>query len=137
MSSTHPAARPGSVTTVMVLTWIVALFSIVAGVILLLASEQVLADAGISSGTATTYAWVEIVLGVITALVAIGLGNGNNFSRLLVTLLMLLRAALSVWVAIVLWGHAGFWSAVLAGLIAVLILAMLWNARANEFFRTN
>ena len=137
MSSAHPAARPGSVTTVMVLTWIVALFSIVAGVILLLASDQVLADAGISSGTATTYGWVEIVFGVITALVAVGLGNGNNISRLLVTLLMLLRAALSVWVAIVLWGHAGFWSAVLAGLIAVLILAMLWKARANEFFRTN
>ena len=52
MSSVRPAARPGSVTTVMVLTWIVALFSIVAGVILLLASDQVLADAGISSGTA-------------------------------------------------------------------------------------
>ena len=137
MSSVHPTARPGSVTTVMVLTWIVALFSIVAGVILLLASDQVLADAGISSGTATTYGWVEIVFGVITALVAIGLGNGNNFSRLLVTLLMVLRAALSVWVAIALWGHAGFWSAVLAGLIAVLILAMLWNDRANEFFRTN
>ena len=121
----------------MVLTWIVVLFSIVAGVILLLASDQVLADAGISTGTATTYAWAEIVFGVITALVAIGLGNGNNFSRLLVTLLMVLRAGLSVWVAVALWGHAGFWSAVLAGLIAVLILVMLWNDRANEFFRTN
>ena len=137
MSSVRPAARPGSVTTVMVLTWIVALFSIVAGVILLLASDQVVADAGISTGTATTYGWAEIVIGVITALVAIGLGNGNNFSRLLVTLLMVVRAALSVWVAIVLWGHAGFWSAVLAGVIAVVILVMLWNARANEFFRTN
>ena len=100
-------------------------------------SDQVLADAGISSGTATTCAWVEIVFGVITALVAIGLGNGNNFSRLLATLLMLLRAALFLWVAIMLWGQAGFWSAVLAGLIAVLILAMLWNAWANEFFRAN
>ena len=137
MSSVRPAARPGSVTAVVVLTWIVAVFSIVAGVILLLASDQVVADAGISSSSATTYAWAEIVFGVITALVAVGLGNGNNFSRLLVTLLMLLRAGLSVWVAVALWGHAGFWSAVLAGLIAVLILVMLWNDRANEFFRTN
>ncbi len=137
MSFVRPAARPGSVTTVMVLTWIVALFSIVAGVILLLASDQVLADAGITTGTATTYGWAEIVFGVITALVAIGLGNGNSFSRLLVTLLMVLRVGLSVTVAVALWGHAGFWSAVLAGLVAVLVLVMLWNDRANQFFRTN
>ncbi|MGA7690063.1 MAG: hypothetical protein WCA29_12635 [Jiangellales bacterium] len=121
----------------MVLTWIVAVFSILAGVLLLVASDQVLADAGLSTGTANTYAWAEIVFGVITALVAIGLANGNNFSRLVVTTLMGLRAALSLWVAIVLWGHAGFWSAVIAGLIAVLVLALLWNDRANEFFRTN
>ncbi|MGB9373728.1 MAG: hypothetical protein WCA82_06180 [Jiangellales bacterium] len=121
----------------MVLTWIVAVFSIIAGVLLLVASDQVLADAGLSAGTANTYAWAEIVFGVITALVAIGLANGNNFSRLLVTTLMGLRAALSLWVAIVLWGHAGFWSAVIAGLIAVLVLALLWNDRANEFFATN
>ncbi len=137
MSSVRPTARPGSVTTVMVLTWIVAVFSILAGVLLLVASDQVLADAGLSTGTANTYAWAEIVFGVITALVAIGLANGNNFSRLVVTTLMGLRAALSLWVAIVLWGHAGFWSAVIAGLIAVLVLALLWNDRANEFFRTN
>ncbi len=137
MSATRPTARPGSVTTVMVLTWIVAVFSILAGVLLLVASDQVLSDAGLSSANANVYAWAEIVIGVITALVAVGLGNGNNFSRLLVTLLMGLRAALSLWVAIVLWGHAGFWSAVLAGLIAVIVLALLWNARASEFFRTN
>lgn len=137
MSDVRPTARPGSVTTVIVLTWIVALFSLVAGVLLLVASEQVIADTGLASGSATTYGWVEIVFGVITALVAIGLGNGNNFSRLLVTALMGLRAALSLWVAFVLWGHAGFWSAVLAGLFAILVLALLWNDRANEFFRTN
>jgi len=137
VSDIRPASRPGSVTTVVVLTWIVAIFSIAAGVLLLVASDQVLDEAGISSGNATVYAWTEIVIGVVVALVAIGLGNGNNFSRLLVTLLMAVRAALSVWVAIVLWGHAGFWSAVVAGLIAVLILILLWNDRANEFFRTN
>ncbi|MGB9373732.1 MAG: hypothetical protein WCA82_06200 [Jiangellales bacterium] len=137
MSDPRPTARPGSVTTVVVLTWIVALFSILAGVLLLVASDQVLADAGLSTANANAYAWGEIIFGVITALVAIGLGNGNNLSRLLVTALMALRAALSVWVAIVLWGHAGFWSAVLAGLIAVLVLVLLWNDRANQFFRTN
>lgn len=137
MSYVRPTSRPGSVTTVVVLTWIVALFSIGAGVLLLLASDQVVADAGLSAGSATTYAWTEIVLGVITGLVAIGLGNGNSLSRLLVTALMGLRAALSLWVAFVLWGHAGFWSAVLAGLFAVFVLALLWNDRANEFFATN
>jgi len=137
MTDTRPTPRPGSVTFVIVLTWIIAVLSIIAGVTLLVASDQVLDEAGIASGTATAYAWAEIALGLVIALVAVGLGNGNNFSRLLVTFLMGLRAFMSLWVALVLWGHAGFWSAVLSGVIAVGVLALLWNDKANEFFRTN
>ncbi|MEG3616211.1 hypothetical protein [Isoptericola haloaureus] len=135
MASVRPAVRPGSVTVVVVLTWIVALFSVLAGVIMLLASDEVLAEAGISASNAAVYSWTEIVFGVITALVAIGLSNGNRFSRFLVTVLMAVRAALTLWTVISWWGIAGSWSALVSGLFAILVISMLWNARADAFFR--
>ncbi|WP_278236283.1 hypothetical protein [Isoptericola sp. AK164] len=136
MAAVRPTARPGSVTVVVVLTWIVAFFSALAGVIMLLASDEVLAEAGISASNAAVYSWTEIAFGVITALVAIGLSNGNRFSRFLVTVLMAVRAALTLWTVISWWGTAGSWSALVSGLFAILVISMLWNARANEFFRS-
>jgi hypothetical protein len=137
MSSGVPAARPGTVTFVMVLTWIAAIVSIVGGVALLLASDQAINDAGIAASTATTQGWVEIVWGVIAALVAIGLGNGNNFARLIVTILMVIRLGMSVLAAFTLNGLGVFWAIALAGVFALIGLSLLWNARASEFFRTN
>jgi hypothetical protein len=120
-----------------VVTWIIAAFTILAGVLFLVMSESALAEAGISDSTATTYGIVELVLGAVIALVAIGLGSGNNFARVLVSILMVLRLGVAVWAGIALWGHGGFWSAVIAGLLALLVLALLWNDRANAFFATN
>ena len=137
MSGSAPAPRPGSVTTVVVVTWIVAILTILAGVLFLLISDSALAEADISEGTATTYGIVELVLGAVIALVAIGLGRGNNFARILVSILMVLRLGVAIWAGIVLWGTGGFWSVVVAGLLALLVLVLLWNDRANEFFATN
>ena len=137
MSPAAPAARPGTVTFVMVLTWIAAIVSIVGGIALLLASDNAINDAGIAASTATTQGWAEIVWGVVVALVAIGLGNGNNFSRLLVTILMVIRLGLSVLAAFALNGLAVFWAIALAGVFALIGLSLLWNARANQFFQTN
>lgn len=137
MSSKNPAPRPFSVTLVMVLTWIIAIFTILGGLLFLLADAATLAEAGMTKSAANTYGIVEIVLGLIIALVAKGLGSGNNFSRLLVTMLMLLRVGVAVWVAVQLWGYAGFWAVVIAGLVSLLVLIMLWSAKANAFFATN
>ncbi len=121
----------------MVITWIVAMLTILGGVLFLVMSESALSEAGISGSAATTYGVVELVLGAVIALVAIGLGSGNNFSRLLVSILMVARLGGAIWAGIVLWGSGGFWSVVIAGLLALLVLALLWNDRANEFFATN
>jgi hypothetical protein len=137
MISAAPTARPGTVTFVMVLTWLAAIVSIVGGVVLLLASDQALNDAGIAASRATTLGWVEIVWGVIAAMVAIGLGSGNNFSRLIVTILMVIRLGMSVLAAFTLNGLGVFWAIALAGVLALIGLSLLWNARASEFFRTN
>ena len=137
MMASTPAPRPASVTLVMVLTWIVAFLTILGGLLFLFISASVLEEAGISKGDATTIGIVELVLGVIIALVAKGLGSGNNFARLLVSLLMVLRLGVTVWAAVVLWGQAGFWSVALAGLLALAVLGLLWNNRANLFFASN
>lgn len=137
MSSMSPAPRPGSVTFVMVLTWIIAVFTILGGLLFLLADSATLAEVGLTKSAANAYGIAEMVLGLVIALVAKGLGSGNNFSRFLVSVLMLLRIGVSIWVAIELWGYAGFWAVVVAGLLSLLVLVMLWNARANAFFASN
>lgn len=133
--SSAPAPRPTSVTFVVVLTWISAIVAIVGGVLALLLSENALAEAGISKSTATTYGWVEIVIGVIIALVAKGLGNGNNFSRLLVSVIMVIRIGVGAWAMLNL--PNGVVTGVVSIAAALVTLFLLWNAKANAFFRTN
>jgi len=135
MSGVTPAPRPGSVTVVVVLTWISAIVAILGGVLALVLSEESLADAGISKSTATTYGWTEIVLGIIIALVAVGLSRGNNLSRILVSALMVLRAIVGIWAMLQL--PNGMISGTVTVVIALVVLFLLWNQRASAFFATN
>ena len=135
MSGVTPAPRPGSVTVVVVLTWISAIVAILGGVLALVLSEESLADAGISKSTATTYGWTEIVLGIIIALVAVGLSRGNNLSRILVSALMVLRAIVGIWAMLQL--PSGMISGTVTVVIALVVLFLLWNQRASAFFATN
>jgi hypothetical protein len=137
MSTPLQAPRPGSVTFVVFLTWVVALIALIGGVSLLLVGDDTLAELDITPSAATTYAWVEIGWGVIVALVAIGLAGGSGLARFLVTALMLVRIVTAVLAALALAGTTGFWTVVISGGIAAIILAMLWTARATAFFRTN
>ena len=135
MSEVTPAPRPGSVTVVVVLTWISAIVAILGGVLALVLSEESLADAGISKSTATTYGWTEIVLGIIIALVAVGLSRGNNLSRILVSALMVLRAIVGIWAMLQL--PNGMISGTVTVVIALVVLFLLWNQRASAVFATN
>jgi hypothetical protein len=126
--------RPGGVTFVAIIAFLIAFLSLAAGFVFLLASASGLADADISEGTATGYGIVEIVFGIITALVAVGLWGGNSFARLAVTALMAVRIMASIWAAFALNGHGGFLLAVVSGGSAVIVLLLLWNYRADEFF---
>lgn len=132
MSASTPVPRPASVTIVVVLTWLSAIGSIVSGVLALLLSDSVLAEAEVEKSTATAYGWIGIVLGVVIALVAIGLGRGNTLSRVLVSGLMVLRIVIGIWAMFVL-PDSIVSGAVVAG-IALIVLILLWNQKANEFF---
>jgi hypothetical protein len=132
MSASTPVPRPASVTIVVVLTWLSAIGSIISGALALLLSDSALAEAGVEKSTATTYGWMEIVLGGVIALVAIGLGRRNSFSRALVSGLMVLRIAIGVWAMFVL-PNSVVTGAIVAG-IALIVLFLLWNKKANAFF---
>jgi hypothetical protein len=129
--------RPGGVTFIAIITFLIAFLALAAGFVFLLSSASGLAEADISEGTATTYGIVEIVFGVITAIVAVGLWSGNALARLTVTALMAVRIIASIWVAFTFSGHGGFLIATLAGGLSVIVLLLLWNYRADEFFNAS
>ena len=74
--------RPGGVTFIAIITFLIAFLSLAAGFVFLLSSASGLANADISEGTASSYGIAEIIFGIITALVAVGLWVGNSFARL-------------------------------------------------------
>ncbi len=132
--STSAVKRPASVSFVVILTWLVAIVTIIDGVILLFASDDTLNAAGVNPDTATLTAWVSIVLGLVIALFASALGNGSGFARLLISLLMVFRFVLGAFAIVVLWGSSFLWSALVLTLIAALVLYLLWNAKASAWF---
>ena len=126
--------RPASVSFVVILTWLVAIVTIIDGVILLFASDATLVDAGVNPDTATLTAWISIVLGLVIALFASALGNGSKFARLLISLLMMVRFVLGGFAIVMLWGSSFVWGAVVLTIIAALVLYLLWNAKASAWF---
>ncbi|MCU0283642.1 MAG: hypothetical protein MUD13_07050 [Candidatus Nanopelagicales bacterium] len=125
--------RPAGVTFVASITMIVAFLSMVRGFLMIAGQDSVLAEdlPGIS---ATTYGWVELVFGVLTALVGIGLFRGAGWSRLLVTALMVVRMVAAFWAAVNANGLAWLLAAVLVGALALLVVLLLWNGRADAWF---
>jgi hypothetical protein len=126
--------RPGGVTFIAIITFLIAFLSLAAGFVFLLSSASALDNADISDGTATSYGIVEILFGLVTAVVAVGLWVGNSLARLAVTALMIVRIMAAIWVAFAFSGHGGFLLGILAGGLSVIVLLLLWNHRSDEFF---
>ncbi len=127
--------RPGSVTTVVVLTWIVAVLDILGGIAFLgLSRSDAFKDAlELSSGDTLWWGLGTLIIGIITAIVAIGLSVGARGARTLVTIVMVARLAFFVYVLIAI-GLGGLAGAGLSIISALLILGLLYNKRSNEYF---
>ncbi len=135
MNQPHTAGRPGTVTTVVVLTGIAGVIDIIAGAALWGFSRtdnlSDLTDA--SQGTITAQGVTFIVIGLVALGLAALLGSGSNLARVLVSLVMVLRIVGVIWVvAATGWGRAG--EVLPSALLAFVVLGFLWNRRANEFF---
>jgi hypothetical protein len=128
--------RPLGVTIVVVLMWIQAFFSVVFGVVFLLArnERELIAQVDWSSGTIVAAGIVMIVVGVITALLAMALANGSNLVRLFVGFLTLLHFAGALYRLFAFEGTARI-DAIVSAAISLAILYMLFGSRdANAFF---
>ncbi|MBN9111579.1 MAG: hypothetical protein J0I34_22695 [Pseudonocardia sp.] len=126
------AHRPGSVTLVVVLTWISALLSSLWGLIILLLSP---ATGSLAYGRAYFVVGVVLlVFGLITAAVASRLGKGGNGARMLVSALQVLQIAGAIAGIATAGGTSTVGQSVLTIVLAFAILGLLWNSRANAFF---
>jgi hypothetical protein len=141
--SINPVTRPGSVTIVVVLTWINAILHLLLGVLLLVvavafgASGADVTTRGIGTGLAVGLAIVYFIIGAVTAFVATRLGRGGRGSRMLLTVIEVITIVVNVitWISNNTGQQAA--SSIVAIIIAGVILALLWNQRANDFFNAS
>jgi hypothetical protein len=134
--TTPPVQRPGSVTIVVILTWITAIFALIGAAILFVVATTVnSSDLPATKNVMFAAAVIALVLGLVTAWVAYALSKGSNFARFLVSLVQVLNIANAIWTWIELGGNYVI-SAILNIAIAMIILILVWNRRANEFFAT-
>jgi len=124
MSDTN--SRPFGVTLVFILILITGILGLVAGILVLFNRND-------NQTAGLTYGIVTILVSVIYLLVAKGIANGSRVSRLIVGAITLLSLIGGIWIAIVASGSR-VTGLVQAGL-ALVILFLLYNARASAFFR--
>ncbi|WP_223625704.1 hypothetical protein [Microbacterium sp. EST19A] len=117
--------RPGGVVLIAVLAWIGAIAQIVSGVLIL---TGIVAPAGIPSAAA----WVAIIVGVISFLVAFFLFSGSGFARVLVTISFLLSLASAIFA---ITAHPGnLVTPILSAAFALIGLILLYTRAANDYF---
>jgi hypothetical protein len=122
---TEAPSRPLGVTLVFILILIAGVLGLVAGVL-------VLFNRGDNQTVGWTYGLVTIAISLIYLLVARGIAHGSRVSRLIVGLITLLSLAGGIWVAIVASGSRT--TGLVQAALALLILFLLYNARASRFF---
>lgn len=134
---TAPAAprRPGTVTAVVVLTWLTAALDLIAGATLLaFVGDRTYQDAmGLDEDALRAYAIGTLVMGALVALVAYVLAKGSRLARVLVSALMVVRIALHMF-GIIAVGTTALFEGIIGVVFAVLVLVLLWNERANAWF---
>ena len=127
--------RPGGVTLVAVFAWISGLLDIIGGSLLLF---QTSVDATVEQfggpSQLIASALLEILIGVVVIVVAVGLLRGNNASRVVITIFQILSIVGSVFFAIAY--PAGAIGEYFSIALAAIVLILLWTGRASSFFRS-
>jgi hypothetical protein len=130
----NAVARPGGVTLVAVLAWISGLLDVIGGTLLLF-QTSVAATVEQFGGESQLIAsaLLEILLGVVVIVVAIGLLRGNNASRIVITIFQILSIVGSVFLAIAY--PAGAIAEYFSIAVAAIVLLLLWTRSATAYFR--
>ncbi len=130
-----PPARPGSVTAVVAVTWIAAVLDIIGGAALwaVSSSADLVAAMDTTQAELRGVGIVSVAIGVLVALVATSLASGSRVARALVSILMVLRIAGAI-TTLLLIGASGVLEAAVSGVLAFVVLGMLWNQSAQAYF---
>ncbi|MFF3063604.1 hypothetical protein ACFVQ3_03515 [Oerskovia sp. NPDC057915] len=129
-------ARPTSVTVAVVLTWIAAVTDMAGSVALFfLAGDAAVVDAlAATRAEIQFFALLSLVVGVLVALVALGLQTRGRWALMAVTFVMLVRIGIGVY-SLLRFGPHQLTGAVLTIVVALLVLALLWNGASRRYFR--
>jgi hypothetical protein len=137
MTITAPASihRPVGVTVIAVIAFIQATFSILGGIALLIErnSSALIDQIDRSSGTITTYGVAAIIWGIVAFFVAWGLWGGAPWARIIVTIVELLAIGGGIYLLFA-WGGTYVWNGIWQILIGLVVLALLYGGRSDEFF---
>lgn len=137
MTTLAQRERPGVVTFVVVLLWIQAITTAVAGVVALSfrGNASVQETVNQTSSELLTYAIIEIVVALIIALVAVALASRGRGARLLVAIVQVIRVGTATWA--IATHHAGGYMAASIVTIALgvfILWALYGNDRSEAFF---
>jgi uncharacterized membrane protein HdeD (DUF308 family) len=121
--------RPFIVTLLGVIVIIFGILGIIAGI------------GGLFSGTGWLIALVTIILGLIYVLVARGLFRGSGGARFIIAIVTVLHLLTGIWEMITFWSSsawgARFFEGLIQGIVALLILLLLYTPKATAFFKSN
>jgi uncharacterized protein YjeT (DUF2065 family) len=128
-------SRPASVTLLMVLTYINGALAVISGIVLLaFAGNRAAQDAmDVGAGQIRVFGIFEIVVGLIVLAVASALGRGSSGARMLVTVIQVISLAAAVY-AVFAYGSGRISSVIGGAVVSLVILWLMWNRKANEFF---
>ena len=131
-----PPARPTSVTVAVVLTWIAAVTDVVGSVALFLLAGDAAVTGAIAASRAEIqfFALLSLVIGVLVVLVALGLQTRGRWALMAITVVMLVRVGVGVY-SLLRFGPHHLTGAVLTIVVALLVLALLWNRASRRYFR--
>ena len=132
------ASRPTSVLIVLVVAWIQVAMSLIASVALffMAGNSDVVSAVGATTDELRIGAGIGVVFGLIAAAFVLWLQNGSNVARILVSIVAVLNIGAGVWAIAATGTHQLAESLVNIGLAAV-VLALLWNHAANEYFASD
>ena len=143
-------SRPITLTIAVVLQWIAAILGLIGGVTLFLGSlatlnnevraeiEKVLAEADVTTISASTIGWGVAVAGLLTIgisviriIVAVSLGRGHNWARILISVIAILSLIGAIGQL-----FGGHWlTGIVGAVVELIILWLLWNSKSSEFIK--
>lgn len=132
---TTPAVRrPGLITLLVVLVLISGALSLIGGVLLLIVGIGTGIDVdGMAGGVVIALAILTILVGVVYLAVAKGLSAGNPVSRTIVAIVTVINLVGNVYTTFARTDNSR--TSAIGGIIfGVIVLAILYSHKANEFF---